>query len=216
MNLFESDMQARLAEQDMRNRMEIAKKVCTSELEIEKSIRKERLMNVERLDFIGKKIQMQEYRKEVQKANYVEIQLGYEGEIAMETRNVLVSIPQHKIVNFCFDNLVRLISSDGEYGFFRLDLHIDLKKIQIFLDEKKVGKSKYLMKKIVEAGGNIYADRRVIQENILLAFWAKISSICKKREIIPSNVGWIKDVDGNYKFIQKGDMLWKDVLEKSK
>lgn len=206
----------RLAEQDARNQMEIAKTACENQLEIEKAVNKERLLNSERLEFQEKKALMQEYYREVRKRNYFEIYFGNQGELEVLTKNPIVSIPQEKSANFCLESIEKLLCSDGKCGFYRLIILINSKEKEIFLDENKMGDPKYFMKKITQAGGQIYTNKKIIRENILLAFWLKLSAICEKTVIVPLNIGWIKDLDGYYKFIERGKLLWKDVLEKAK
>lgn len=214
--MINSGIQPGLAEQDMRNRMEIAKKVCMDESEIEKSIRKERLMNEERLDFVAKKIQMQEYTKELQKAAHEEVYFGLQGEVEVYTKNAIVDVPRRKLANFQFRRIFRLTSSEGDDGFYLVELLANMKNIQIFLNGEKVGKPDYLMKKITEVGGEIYVNKRRERENILIALWTKMCSLCEKTIIIPSHIGWIRDGNKGYKFIEKEDLLWEDIVKKAK
>lgn len=214
--MIDGGIQGSLVEQDMRNWMEIAKKVCINESEIEKSIRKERLMNEERLNFVAKKIQIQEYRKELQKASYEEVYFGTQGEVEVYAKNAIVDVPRRKLANFQFRRIFRLTSSEGDDGFYLVELFANMKNVQIFFDGEKVGKPDYLMKKIAEVGGEIYANKRRERENILIALWAKMYSLCEKTIIIPSHIGWIRDTKEDYKFIGKGDLLWEDIVKKAK
>ena len=84
------------------------------------------------------------------------------------------------------------------------------------MDSRIAGKYNYLMEKIAESKGMIYANKQTERRNILLEFWIKALSLCKKEIIIPENIGWIRDEEQRYKFILEGTLLWKDILKRSK
>lgn len=209
-------MQIGLNEQYMLNQLEIGKTVAKSQIEVEKAVWKQHLLNQEKIDFEQKKIRLQEYRKEMQKAKYEEVYFIAQGEIEVRTKNLLVDAPKRRLSNFQFKNIFRLKSTDGNDNFYLLELFANMKNIQVFLNGEKVGKPDYLMKKITEVGGEIYANKRRERENILIALWTKMCSLCEKTIIIPSHIGWIRDGNKGYKFIEKEDLLWEDIVKKAK
>lgn len=215
-DVIENGMQARLEEQDIKNRMEISKKIAEGKLEIEKAVAKERILNAEKLEYQQKKILTHEYRKEIAKTNYVEINFGTQGELELHTKNALVSVPKCDIANFLFKGIVELICSDGRSGFYKLFLLVNSRNEEVFLDRRKMGKAEYLLEKITEVGGRIYISKKSVRDNMLLDFVAKLIGICEKKEIIPANIGWNKIEEKEYKFIKKGELLWENIIEKAK
>lgn len=205
-----------LAKQHFRDQEEIRLLQEKSRVEIEKTVLKEHYLNQERMDLAQKKMQLREYAKESRKASYEELIVGADGELSMKTKNLLINIPQRKIANFNFCEIYKLKSSNGKEGFYLLILSIDSRKKGIYLDVRKAGKNNYLMEKIAEAGGMIYANKPRQRQNILLGFWIKALSLCKKEQIIPENIGWIRDEENIYKFVPEGTLLWEDIIKKSK
>lgn len=216
MNVMDYEMRVRLEEQNAKNQMEFSKKMAEGKLEIEKAVLKEKLLNDEKLDYEQKKIQMQEYKKEVAKMNYLEIGFGAQGELELHTKNALVTVPKCNVTNFLFKGIEKLICSDGRSGFYKLFLLINSRNEEVFLDKRKMGKAEYLSEKITDVGGRIYVNKKTVRENILLDFAAKLIAICEKKQIIPANIGWIKIPEDKYKLIRKGELLWQDIIEKAK
>lgn len=215
-NMMDSEIRARLEEQDIKNRMEISKKMAEGQMEIEKAVLKEKLLNAEKLDYEQNKNQMQEYKKEVTKMNYLEIGFGTQGEVELHTKNALVKVPECNITNFLFKGIEELICSDGRSGFYKLFLLVNSRNEEVYLDRRKIGKAEYLLEKITGVGGRIHANKKTVRDDILLNFVAKLVEICEEEKIIPANIGWIKIPEKNYKFIQKGELLWKDIVENAK
>ena len=205
-----------LAKQHFKDQEEIRFLQEKSIVEIKKTVLKEHYLNQERMDLTQKKLWLNEYAKEARRASYDELIIGADGELSMQTQNLLVSIPRREISNFNFCEIYKLKSSNGKEGFYLLVLSVDSRKKEIYLDLRKAGKNSYLMEKITEAEGMIYANKPRQRQNILLEFWIKALSLCKKAKIIPENIGWIRDEEQRYKFISEGDLLWKDILKKSK
>ena len=74
----------------------------------------------------------------------------------------------------------------------------------------------YFLKNCLYFSNKIYANKKTVRDDILLNFVAKLVEICEEEKIIPANIGWIKIPEKNYKFIQKGELLWKDIVENAK
>lgn len=216
MNLMDNGMQARLEEQNIKNQMEIAKKMAEGQMEIEKAVLKEKLLNAEKLDYEQNKNQMQEFRKEISKRNFIAIDFGTQGEVELHTKNALVQVPKCNIANFLFKGIVELICSDGRSGFYKLFLQVNSRNEEVFLDRRKMGKAEYLSEKITGVGGRMYANKKTVRDDILLNFAARLVEICEKEEVIPANIGWIKIPEDKYKLIRKGETLWQDIIEKAK
>ena len=205
-----------LDKQHFREQEEIRLLQEKSRVEIEKTVLKEHYLNQERMDLAQKKLRLNEYVKEARKANYDELIIKANGELSMQTKNLFVNVPPREISNFRFYEIYKLRSSNGDGGIYLLILLVNSNKTKIYLDSRKAGKSNYLMEKVTEAKGVIYANRPMERQNILLGFWIKSLSLCKKEKVIPANTGWIRDEENIYKFVPEGTLLWEDIMKKSK
>ena len=99
-----------------------------------------------------------------------------------------------------------------------LFLEIEKTEQHIYLTGEKVGKGEYLLKKITEAGGQIFVESHKKKVDFLLSFWTAIYLFLSDQDkvILPVSPGWIT-VDKNvYRFVEGGETLWKDMVRKAK
>ena len=124
-------------------------------------------------------------------------------------------MPKRPIANFLFDDIVELVSSDGERGIYALGLTIDGRQEQIFLRDERMGKTEYFLKKITSVGGRLFVDREKDRRNILIGIWSELRRRCSKKMIIPVARGWLKE-ENEYKFIKEGALLWDEISRRAR
>ena len=183
---------------------------------MEFTLAKEVCLNQQRMDLAQQKMRLQAYRKEAEKARYSEVVIGQGGEVEIVIKNPLVVVPQRKVANFRCSPLIRLESSDGDEGYFRLGIEIDGKCRDIILDGGKVGKVSYLLKKINAVGGRIFADKKSEAEQIVKNLWSTLLGECQQTIVIPACTGWIMDEERKFKFIEEDQELWEQIRNKAK
>lgn len=200
-------------EQELRRQREYYLK---KQMDYEYELAKANMLNAARMDLAVKKVQMQEYRRAVRKAEYEKMTITQDGDLKIQTKNAIVELQERKLANFCFKEIFCLINSDGETGFFLLSLQSGERKMQVVLDESKIGKYTYIKRKLHEVGARFYSKKKSEEEKYLMGFWEHLCSQSKKEVMIPTHFGWIQDENGQPKFIKEGEILWKDILKKAK
>lgn len=200
-------------EQELRRQREYYLK---KQMDYEYELAKANMLNAARMDLAVKKVQLQEYRRAVRKAEYEKMTITQDGDLKIQTKNAIVELQERKLANFCFKEIFHLINSDGETGFFLLSLQSGERKMQVILDESKIGKYTYIKRKLHEVGARFYSKKKSEEEKCVMVFWEHLCSQSKKELMIPTHFGWIQDENGQPKFIKEGEILWKDILKKAK
>ncbi len=200
-------------EQELRRQQEYYQK---KQMDYEYELAKANMLNAARMDLAVKKVQLQEYRRAVRKAEYEKMTITQDGDLKIQTKNAIVELQERKLANFCFKEIFCLINSDGETGFFLLSLQSGERKMQVVLDESKIGKYTYIKRKLHEVGARFYSKKKSEEEKYVMGFWEHLCSQNKKKLMIPTHFGWIQDENGQLKFIKEGEILWKDILKKAK
>lgn len=157
-----------------------------------------------------------EFQKEFKKAKYYEIIIKDGGKLILETKNSWINVPEQEVGNFKFLGLFPLGSSDGDRGISALSLEIEGIEKTTYITNSKVGKGGYLLRKITDVGGKVFAGSKKNQEFFLLEFWTAIYPLRTDVVIIPEHVGWILEGKNQFKFVEKGTKVWCDFLEDAK
>ena len=195
---------------------QMEEKIFLKRFEVDLAICKESRLNDLRMDQASRKIQLSERARELRKAQYDAIKIKENGAIVMQTKNTLFDPPEREIVNFPFPDIFQLVSADENGEIYMLHLNIANKVVQVFLDGKKAGNPAYLLRKLTAAGGVIFTDRRQIRENFLYDFWSLVISEYETTMVIPASVGWMKNEYGKFNFIERGALLWNEVVQCAK
>lgn len=153
-----------------------------------------------------------EYRRECNRARYIEAQIDDEGSIKITPRNQLVDIPERTGANFQIREIASMQSTDGDGGIFALNVKIREKEKTIYLREDKSGKSQYLADKLAEAGCKVLISKKSERDDFLQSLWVKIREKCVKTRVVPTNIGWVK-YNGRFYFIEEEALLWDSVVK---
>lgn len=204
-------MEANLMEQQNR----LSEYWSRKAIERDMAIDKEWKLNDAKMALAYRKAELQEWKKERQKARYESVAISENGEIQRTVQNAFVKVPDYNCVNFQFVQLRTVISTEGDEGIYQLQLQIGKAVKVIILDSEKIGNPAYFFRKLIESGGVIFMSKKRERENFLIHLWALLLSLCKAKIIVPAHVGW-NIFQGKYKFVEEGDMLWEDLLKLAK
>lgn len=187
-----------------------------TQIELEKEAAKVKIQNDARLEFEHKKMYLQESRRQIRAASYIAVSIEENGEIQAKIKNLILDFPSRPIVNFCFDMMVNLKSSEGDGGIYGLQLVIGNTPRQIYMNAQKVGNMEYIMRKIREVGGQIFTNIDKNQKNFVASLWTELLRNCTETVIVPANRGWIRDGKRHYRYVDGRAILWDEILRKAK
>lgn len=72
---------------------ELTEFAIKKQIELEKDIRKDQILNQNKIEMHWKKMEMQEYRREVKDASYTSLYIGDEGYLEIKKSNAFVDMP---------------------------------------------------------------------------------------------------------------------------
>lgn len=187
-----------------------------NQLDINAAYVKGQVQNQLRIDLDDQKTLRREYRREMRKAEYSEVMIREDGELEVETKSSIVSLPKRRAANFKFLDLLQLKSVDGDGPVYVMFLKVGEKEGTIYLDGEKVGKGGYLLKKISEAGGRVLMDTQKKKSDFILDFWSAARARDCEELLIPVSPGWISIGEKQYRFVKEAETLWKKIIENTK
>lgn len=186
------------------------------QLEIGATYAEGQIRNQVRLELEEQKALRQEWRREMRRGQYSQVILHEDGELEVETKCSIVSLPKRKAANFRFLDLIQLKSVDGDGPIYVLFLKIGEKERQVYLDGEKVGRGEYLLKKITESGGQIFIDSKKKKAEVLQNFWITVCGYDYGNLVIPVSPGWITTGEKEYRFVKEGETLWETIIKRAK
>ncbi|MGN0512886.1 MAG: hypothetical protein ACI4GD_01310 [Lachnospiraceae bacterium] len=190
--------------------------VRKKQMDNDMAVEREWAINKERIYLAQRKVQLNEYHKENAKARYVEVLVDVDGQLKYEVHNPLLKVPTREIANFRIIQLTELRSSEGEEGIYLLKIQVGEVMRDIYISSDKAGNPKYFLKKITSVGGRIFANKATEQMAILEGLWSTLVACCQEKRVIPSHCGWIRSEEDKFIFVESGETLWKEVMQKAK
>ena len=160
-------------------------------------------------------MQQQEMRREAQHARFTEVRISEKGIIELEVINPLVPVPKRELANFRDPKLVKIVSTDGDQGIYRLSFDLAGKKREVYLLEEKVGKSDYILQKIIAAGGQILVDKKSTKKTLVENLWICLIVNCNKTLVVPTHYGWSK-YGNKFYFWEEGEEVWETIRLKAR
>ncbi len=156
--------------------------------------------------------ELQRQRMEENRKKQVdEIAIRSNGELTVTTRNLDIVSANREVCNFRHPAVTRLYADGNKEEHYLLAVQVGEKKVEIFLDGKKAGDAKYLLRRLNSKGCEIYARNRKTQEEYAIKIWVLIKNSSTAACLVPSKYGWNIMEDGTVKFVNEKDVLWEDI-----
>lgn len=185
-------------------------------IEVNTEIAKQQQTNEIKDTYAQRREARHEFQRESRKTQYYEVIIKKSGKLILETRNSWINIMEREVANFKFLGLFPLVSSDGDGGISALSLEITGEEKCIYIANSKAGKEGYLLRKITDAGGKVYANSKSVKQNFLMEFWTAIYPLRTDMVTIPTHVGWISEGKNQFKFVERGTKLWDEFVRDAK
>ena len=167
------------------------------------------------LDVEIQKVYLDDVKRELRRSQYSELLMNQEGGFVAVTRNLLIPSKERAAINLKAPILERCMSYKGKAGIYKLTVTINQMMQELYLNQNKCGKGKYLMEKIEAVGGVVYGKKSQA-ENYLHQFWQYCLMHCVANPIYyPEKYGWNQTEDGKIVFVKEGEVLWKELLRRA-
>jgi len=152
-----------------------------------------------------------EKRAERKRNQYQKVEILQNGEVISRTENLLIGGEPRMVINLKKPRIYVLKSISGEEGYFRLEFEVEEKRCTVYLQAMKCGESRYLLKKIQAAGGVFRTNKRNERYEYVAGLWAALLEADVPVIEIPEIYGWNQGSDGQFRFVEEGEVLWNDV-----
>lgn len=153
----------------------------------------------------------------MKKTEYEDISINSDdGVVSINTKNLQIPIPTIRVANFCFPEIsvIHHLGYNGENILF-FTCKIEQHKKQLFLSQKKCGKSTYFLNKLMDIGGEIMANSLTNQKKYATKLLNFLINTYTNEFWVPDRKGWYKDNNGNIKF-WKEEYTWETLFELTK
>lgn len=179
-------------------------------------IKKDLIKNVNREEvrwFYGEEKELQRQRIQENRKKHIEVvTIQGDGTLEIETKNLAIPTSKRKICNFKAPNIMKLFSRTASTSVWMFECETEGKTtVKIYLDERKLGDSKYLLEKFAAKGIEIYGTSRRVREDYISKIWTATLNRQQGECLIPDEFGWWRNAAGKLEFVDKDRVIWQEV-----
>lgn len=162
-----------------------------------------------KIDAMECRIAIKDAEAERKKSVCDEVQLLTSGEMQIISKNLLVDAKPRHFTNMRSPHLVilrRMEDETDEIVLFKCS--IENRDIEICIDTNRLGNGTYLVRKLAAKG--IYFELPTVKaKQVAVRIFGILLNDKTGTEWLPDNSGWVKYENGNFSFIEEGEMTWK-------
>lgn len=157
-----------------------------------------------------------EQEEERKKAVHEEVQILSNGQMQIITRNLLIDTMPREFTNMEAPRIIFLKRQKDESDtVLLLEFRHDGCEGQIFLDPDMIGSGAYLIKKFASQGVRFYFPMAK-KKAFLIEFISVLIENSKEVQLLTDNYGWTKNIDGHFKHVGEGELIWRVVKKRAK
>lgn len=157
-----------------------------------------------------------EARKENELAQYQEVIVDVSGEIYCITKNLNIRSEKRRIFNFKVKGMIRVVSVEGDSGIWIFRFTIGGKEKCCVMEEKHIFDIKYITRKLGTCGGVIYASSPRKKQDYAEKIMSHLMESSRETFTVMKHLGWTKQKNGEFVFIEEEELLWQSFLKKAK
>lgn len=135
------------------------------------------------------------------------------GIVTIEVVNTRKKYARRSGTNFDHPRLTIFINERSGKEIYRISVTIGDKEKNIWLCSKEVADAKKMLKKFNSVGADFLTNKTSLKKEYVLQLWSVLLRKKIKEIVVPDNLGWCIDFNGNIKFVE-GCLTWKDLIKK--
>lgn len=195
---------------------ELAKIAEKNSLDVQKQATIESIKNQGQADREWMKMHSRETRKENERAQYEEVIVDANGELYCITRNLNICANKRKTFNFKVLKPIKVVSSDGDSGIWIFKFIVDGVKKNCVMEEKNIYDVNYVTRKLGCCGCLIYANSPRKKREYIEQLMSRLMESSTETLTVMKHLGWTKQQNGQFIFIEEEKKLWTNFLERAK
>ena len=135
-----------------------------------------------------------------------------DGTLEITTKNLAIPTSKRILCNFKNPCILKLFSRTASTSVWVFECETDGKiTVKIYLDERKLGDSKYLLERFTAKGLEIYGTSRKVREDYVSKIWTATFNRQQSECLIPDEFGWWRNASGKLEFVDKDRVIWQEV-----
>lgn len=135
-----------------------------------------------------------------------------DGTLEIETKNLAIQTSKRVLCNFKKPRILKLFSRTDSKKIWLFECEIDGRiTTKVYLDERKLGDSKYLLERFTAKGLEIYGVSKKIREDYVDKIWTVTLNKRQAECLIPDEFGWWLNAAGKLEFVDKDRVIWQEV-----
>ena len=135
------------------------------------------------------------------------------GIVTIEVVNTRKKYARRSGTNFDHPILTIFINERSGKEIYCISVTIGDKKKNIWLCSKEVADAKKMLKKFNSVGADFLTNKTSLKKEYVLQLWSVLLRKNFKEIVVPDNLGWCIDFNGNIKFVE-GCLTWRDLIKK--
>lgn len=194
------------------NQADIDHKIQLEKIDLDKKCAYEQAKADISLKAEERKQLLREADRERRKSQY-EILGIRDGMITVHTENLGIDSPERQVTNITFPKLTLLRRiSDETCVIYRINFRINEKEKRVYLDKNSSGRASYIIRKLLSEGAKFLSSGRKA-EGYAEQFLAALLNNEYREEFIADQPGWVKEPNGDWRYVEKGEQTW-EILKK--
>ena len=140
------------------------------------------------------------------------VSIQNDGTLEIQTKNLDIAVNKRMLCNFKNPRILKLFSRTDSKNILLFECEIDGKfNVKVYLNEKKLGDSKYLLERFTAKGLEIYGASKKIREDYVSKIWTVTLNKNSAECLIPDEFGWWLNSEGKWEFVDKDRVIWQEV-----
>lgn len=183
---------------------------------VDTEIKRDLIKNINREEvrwFYGEEKELQRQRIQENRKKQVDVvTIQTDGTLEIETRNLAIPTSKRRLCNFKAPSIMKLFSRTASTSVWVFECETDGKiPVKVYLDERKLGDSKYLLERFTAKGLEIYGTSRKVREDYVSKIWTATFNRKQGECLIPDEFGWWRNASGKLEFVDKDRVIWQEV-----
>lgn len=160
------------------------------------------------MQLIGFRALEKEKEMEIRRQQVEVVTIDLDGSLSVQTQNLRIDAQPRKVANFVHAGFAELRSTEHDEHLFLWQIKINGTLKNVLILPNKMGSATYVLRKLREQGGEIYASSPAEKKNYIGQITAKLMSCDYEISRIPPFREWFFD-DGKIKFYNR-KLTWKE------
>ena len=187
---------------------QISQEVAKATIAVQKDAAIGSQRQTRQMQLIGFRALEKEKEMEIRRQQVEVVTIDVNGSLSVQTQNLRIEAQPRKVANFVYAGFAELRSAENDERLFVLQIKINGTLKNVLILPNKIGSATYVLRKLREQGGEIYAFSSAEKKNYICQIMATLMTRNYEIRRIPKFREWFLD-DGEIKFYNR-ELTWRE------